>query len=294
MCPICKSKSFSVIGNPRIDDKSKHLIKNDYQVVQCNDCEFYYVDPLIDLSNEEWKILYDNEYFGGYTKWHLNQRARDRFQRFNKLKKFSSHKVEKFLDVGCGEGYMLLEADNKGLEAVGLDITDNRIKEAKVDDITFVNSDLLSADFPSDHFDCIYMDSVMEHVLNPMDHLMELKRILKPGGVAYIGVPNEDCLQNDLRKVVYRLKGRSGLASKIKPFTSPYHVGGFNKESLQYAINESSLSVKELRNFATRAVFLTSKFPSVQFLQNSALTLLYLIAMIIRREYYFEVYVQKV
>jgi SAM-dependent methyltransferase len=294
MCSLCNSTSHSIIGKPQIDDKVKDLIRKDYHIVQCNNCGFYYVDPLIDLSAEEWKILYDKEYFGEYTKWHLKRRERDRVQRINKLRKFTRDKVEKFLDVGCGEGYMLLEAQKKGWKAIGLDITDNRIDEAKTDNITFIRSDLLSAEFPADEFDCIYLDSVVEHVLNPMEHLTELKRILRPGGIAYIGIPNEDCLQNDVRKIFYKLNGRADLASKIKPFSSPYHVGGFNEASLQYAIKNSSLSIKELRNFATRAVFLTSKFPSFQFFENFALSLIYVIAMIIRREYYFEVYVQKV
>jgi len=293
MCPICKSTQHSVIGSPSIDAKAKQVIKKDYKIVQCNNCEFYYVDPLIELNDDEWKILYGDEYFGGYTKWHLKRRARDRNQRIGKLQKFVNHKVENFLDVGCGEGYMLLEAYNKNWQAVGLDITDNRIKEAKIKDIQFVNSNLLSANFPTNHFDCIYLDSVVEHVLDPLDHLLELERILKPGGVAYIGIPNEDCLQNDIRKIVYKLKGKADIASKIKPFSSPYHVSGFNKSSLKYAITKASLSILELRNFANRAVFLSSKFPSAQFLQNIALTFIYFIAMIIRREYYFEVYVQK-
>ena len=52
------------------------------------------------------------------------------------------------------------------------------------------------------------MDSVLEHIINPIEALNELKRILKPGGILFFIVPNEDSLINSFIKIF-------GVSSKI-------------------------------------------------------------------------------
>src|SRR3990172_6502497 len=198
MCRLCKSQSHKLVGVPRLDDKSKKVLTEEYNVVQCNDCQFYYVTPEINLSESDWRYLYNEEYFNEYTVWYKKSRERDRKKRLKKLEQYSENKIENFLDLGCGEGLMLLEALNRGWKVYGVDITDNRVDDAKSKYIVFYKTDLLDAKLPENYFDCVYCDSVLEHILNPMEYLREINRILKPGGVVYIGVPNEDYLLNDV------------------------------------------------------------------------------------------------
>ena len=293
MCPICKSEKYNSVGIPKLDEKSKKIINKEYQVVQCIECKFYYVYPEIELSSVEWKLLYDENYFTEQTDWYKRIRAKHRKQRIEKLNTLCENDVKNFLDIGCGEGYMLLEAVSNGWIAYGVDITDNRIYESNNSKISFVNSDLLSAKFPDDFFDCIYMDSILEHVLNTKEHIHEIKRILKKGGVAYIGVPNEDSLQNDIKKFLNIITGHKKYSPKIKPFLSPYHVSGFNKYSLSSLIKKSDLKIELLRNFSTKSVFRMTTFASKDFLPAIFLTMINLIALLIRREYYLETYVKK-
>jgi ubiquinone/menaquinone biosynthesis C-methylase UbiE len=293
MCPICNSEKYSSFGIPKLDEKSKKIVKKKYQVVQCNECKFYYVYPEIELSSVEWKLLYDENYFTEPTDWYKRKRAKHRKQRIEKLNSLCENDVENFLDIGCGEGYMLLEAVSKGWNTYGVDITDNRISESKNSRISFVNSDLLSAKFPDNFFDCIYMDSILEHVLNPKEHILEIKRILKRGGVAYIGVPNEDSLQYDIKKFLNKITGHKKYSPKIKPFLSPYHVSGFNKYSLSFLIKKSDLKIVLLRNFATKSAFRMTRFTSKDFLPAILLTMINFIAFVIRREYYLEMYIKK-
>ena len=48
----------------------------------------------------------------------------------------------------------------------------------------------------------------------------------------YLGVPNEDSLFNDIRKIAYQISSKN-LTEKIKPFQSPYHINGFTEGSLK-------------------------------------------------------------
>ncbi len=50
--------------------------------------------------------------------------------------------------------------------------------------------DLADAKFPSEYFDYVHVNNVLEHVPNPIELMTECKRILKPDGVFYLSVPN--------------------------------------------------------------------------------------------------------
>lgn len=293
VCPLCQSSSNRRIGIPQIGEKASKIINKQYSVVQCNNCQFYFIVPRLNFSKEEWEYLYNNEYFPKSTKWHTKQRKLDRGKRFDKLKRYSSLSIVNFLDIGCGEGYSLLEAYNRGWESYGIDIFDNRLDEIKNKTNLFVKSDLLDASFPNDFFNIIYLDSVLEHVTNPLEYLIEIKRILKKGGLVYIGVPNEDSLLNEFRKRVFRITKKKDISEKLIPFKTPFHIGGFNSISLDYIVDYIGLNIKEKRNFACRVEFLKYPFLSKNYLMSLLLLPIYLIAIPFKREVYFELYLEK-
>lgn len=292
MCPICKSVQFVSKGLASTSPKASQVINKKYEVVQCLNCHTYYVEPSIILSLSDWQFLYDDEYFTPMSKWYYDNREKDRVERFDKLIHYSGKPKSNFLDVGCGEGYSLLEAEKRGWRAYGIDIADNRIIDAKKDSVKFKVGTLIETNFPDNYFDVIYMDSVLEHVVNPGNYLAEIRRILKIGGVVYLGVPNEDSLLNDIKEIYYRIRGKK-FSSKLKPFESPYHIVGFNKDCLRTAVEQNGFRISELRNFACRTEFLKSKFLTKQFFHSLLLFPIYLFAVPLRKEVYLEVYAQK-
>ena len=293
MCPLCKSSNFNLIGIPEVDAKLKTLVKREFKVVKCNDCSFYFLEPELDLTSEEFKILYNELYFAPMSSLYEIIRQKSIEKRLDKIQTYCEHKIINFLDVGCGEGFTLIEANKKGWSALGVDIFDNRVKEIKKISDKFILGDLISAEFSDNYFDIIYIDSVMEHITNPHEYLSEMKRILKPGGIAYIGVPNEDCFFHYLKKLKIYLSVNKMISSRLKPFRSPYHIGGFNKKSISKAISNSGFELLKLRNFAGRLNFLNPKLFSREFWIAIALLPVNLIAFILRREEYLEAYIRK-
>lgn len=293
MCPICNKSYFVVIGKPLVITKAEKVVKKDYSIVRCKFCGFYYLNPKLELTSNEWQILYDTEYFVPMNKWLERRRKKDLVKRFNKFQQYSKNRINRYLDVGAGEGYGLIEANGRGWKTYGIDITDHRIPEAKTSKIIFKQSDLISAAFPDNYFDCIYVDSVLEHVPNPMELLRELKRILADGGVIYIGVPNENSLFAISLQIAFNLTGRSGESSRLKPFTSPFHIGGFTRNSLRLAIRNNGLSVIKLRNFASKSDIINTKFLSRDFFIAAFYLPISLIAFPLRMEIYFEAYLTK-
>ncbi len=292
MCPLCFSKNFELIGKPEVSNVARQVLKSEYYVAQCIYRNYYFVSPSLKLSPEQWAVLYNEEYFPIMTKRHINSRKKDIVKRLTTISRFLKQNSKKFLDIGCGEGYMLLETIKRGWEVTGIDIVDNRRTEVKISGINFIKSDLLSLKLPSDFYDIIYIDSVLEHVVNPAEYLSEVKRILKPGGIVYIGVPNEDCLFNTFRSLIFKLI-RKNICAKIKPFKQPYHVGGFNNRSLKFAIKQNDFEILIQRNFAGRLRFLNYKFLSGNFFIALSIEPISLLSIPLRREDYLEIYVRK-
>lgn len=293
ICPVCRSHEMKFIGKPFINNIARTLLKEDYLVVRCKKCTTYYVAPEIPFTGEEWKLLYNEGYFALQTQWLIKTRKKELQQRINMLQKSAGKSKINFLDVGCGEGNALILASGKGWNTTGIDITDNRITEAKKEVISFKEGGLLELQLPAESFDIIYMDSVLEHVLNPLDYLNEIKRLLSPGGVVYIGVPNEDSLQNYVKKVIYSLTGKAAIAPQLKPFDTPYHIVGFNKKSLNIAFQKCGFKVLKMRNFGRKCEFLGFPPGAKGFYIGLFLLPFEVLGALLRRDVYYEAILTK-
>ena len=292
-CPICASHNHSSTGRPRFSKAAAEFINEKYLVVRCQDCGFYFVDPTINFSTEVWEKLYGAEYFSELPSWWQKKRSRDRKLRLDLLEELFAGSIQRFLDIGCGEGSVLIDALRRGWEVYGLDIYDNRNDEAKNEKIHFTKSDLFNSSFPDNHFDCIYLDSVLEHVLDPVRLLLEIRRILVDGGCVYIGVPNEDSLYNDFRKIIFTIMGRHDLSTRAKPFISPYHVVGFNKKTLESILDKCGFEALRLRNFSGEYEWRKHKALTRMFFIQLFLLPIHLLAIPLRKRIYLDVVARK-
>lgn len=190
---------------------------------------------------------------------------------------------DKLLDMGCGEGYVLNEASIKGFKPYGVDIADNRTSSNTK--FKFFNGSIFEAKFPDDYFSAIYMDSVLEHIVSPMETLTELRRILKPGGVCLVIVPNEDSLINRFIQLCYSLTFSSSKYGKIKPFITPYHVQGFNPNSLKKALSISGFSEIDIKGFGGDYTFWkVHKFGTVKYFWQLLLYPIGLLSIILKKQ----------
>lgn len=293
-CPICGSDESIELGTPKQPRKNlQKYIRDNYKIISCKACKFYYVYPKIDLTTFELTQFYDTEYFPTLNNWHFKARNRDIKSRLSILKTKNQNKLKNYLDIGCGEGYTLLEATNLGFKTFGIDIADNRIEDAKKLEICFFSGELFEANYPDNYFDIIYMDSVLEHLVNPSLYLKEIKRILRLDGIAYIGVPNEDSLFDKFRSIIFRIKYKGKISAKIKPFLPPFHVSGFNKNSLKLIIEKTGFEIIEMNNFATRFEFRKYSPYSIGFFIHLLTLPIDLLAIIFKMEKYLEVYIKK-
>jgi len=167
-CDICGSKDKRIIGRPKLTVYTPDILKSvTTDVVRCKKCGFYYINPMYYFDEEDIITLYGNQYFQEekLTAWWIRKRSLDGIRRLNKLEYHRENKVLKFLDLGCGEGYMLEEASSRGYEVHGVDFADNLIDRVKDrENISFKKGTLMEIKYPANYFDAIYVDSVLEHV----------------------------------------------------------------------------------------------------------------------------------
>lgn len=293
-CQICNGEVFQPIGRPRISLKIRSFIKHDYQVLQCKQCSLYFVSPPIAFSEDTWQKLYEDEYFSEMTKWWERKRQKDRKERLDKLEKFNKGRIKTFLDIGSGEGYILIESLLRNWETHGIDIADNRIDRARADKISFFMGNIFNAKYPDSYFDCVYMDSVLEHVQEPLTYLNEINRIMKKNGSLYIGVPNENSLFNDTKSLCYSFLNKNKISVRIDPFVPPYHINGFTRKTLTVAAKKSSFNILQLRNFAGHYDLLKYKPFSRPFFIHTALLPIHIVAILLRKQTYLEAFFQKI
>jgi len=106
------------------------------------------------------------------------------------LKSAGSRAKGLILENGCGVGMYVEHLAEAGGNVVGLEYDLERASEAHVNSPHILNAAGEQLPLPPSTFDLILSHEVIEHVQNDRDSIVEMIRILKPGGRAAIFCPN--------------------------------------------------------------------------------------------------------
>ena len=117
------------------------------------------------------------------------------------------------LEVGCGRGATLVELARRGANVVGLDYSEEALAVCKALEsrngiagrATFVKGDARSLPFPGESFDFVFSVGLIEHFLHPDTILAEQHRVLKPGGIIFLQVPQKYSAYTAVKKLLIRM-----------------------------------------------------------------------------------------
>jgi len=150
----------------------------------------------------------------------------------------------RMLDVGCGEGYALAFFKSRGWATKGLDFSSAGVasKNPSCLDV-LVTGDifaLLKAEIEAgETYDVVWLQNVLEHVIDPLDLLSSLRRLVAPSGIAVVTVPN-DC------SITQRAALSSQHIDNAFWVAPPDHLTYFDNDSLANTANQTGWQCLEL------------------------------------------------
>ena len=147
---------------------------------------------------------------------------------------------DKILDVGCGTGSILRTLKSNGyLQLYGLEHSAVAVERLSAVGIHMKNGQLPNIAYDDNCFDVVIASEVLEHVLFHRKFIKEIMRVLRPGGVALIYVPN--CCMG--------------------PIDEPSHVRMYSGKSLDKLLKKycNVISITETSERYFEATFLCAK-----------------------------------
>jgi len=172
----------------------------------------------------------------------------------------------KILDVGCGLGFLLSAIEDRW-DKHGVEISEYAQAYAKQYGRVLIGT-LQGANYDSNSFDVIVLYHVIEHVVDPILLLTEIKRVLKPNGILILGTPDFKCatakrfgenfrlLKDETHVSLFGLfdmyKLLQDLMFEIEDVAFPfYSTEHFNMKNLKRLFDTSKTSPAALGNIAT-------------------------------------------
>lgn len=97
--------------------------------------------------------------------------------------------LEKILDIGCGDGSFGSQLSG---EIWGIEINNVVANEASKKLYKVIVGDALKVidDTPDYYFDCIFLNDILEHLINPEELLLKIKKKLNNSGIVVFSIPN--------------------------------------------------------------------------------------------------------
>lgn len=148
-----------------------------------------YVDPFPERAALVRR--YGPDYYAAWISRQRLRRARMWAERLNLLEGLAVR--GRLLDVGCGDGAFLMQAQRRGWEVAGTEISPWAAAHAAATlGCKVFCGELRDAAYPEAHFDAVTLWHVLEHVTAPRSLLEEVRRVLAPNGVLLLAVPNRN------------------------------------------------------------------------------------------------------
>ncbi len=173
---------------------------------------------------------------------------------YRKLRRFEVNRYELayqfapsgefLLDIGCGNGEVLLRLKNKYKQLWGVDILEPKIVQTG-DDIPQIHICVADVNeplvFTSGSFDTITIISVLEHIFDPYSLIRECHRLLRQGGTLIVQVPN-------IAWLPYRLQlffGKLPVTSTNEGWDGG-HLHYFTRDSLKKLFRSEGFKVMKI------------------------------------------------
>lgn len=214
-----------------------------FDIYRCSECEhsFLYTSPVATFKDQIYTDYYPRASFdlekfkpktfpGGFASW-LNGDACSACR-------WVPPDV-RVLDIGCGFCETLAYYQARGCEVNGVEVDENVKSVAERYDFDVHIGPFDPDCYPSEYFDYVTMQQVIEHVENPLETLQGVAKILRPGGHAVLTTPNAQGW------------GTRVFGSKWINWHAPYHRHFFSRQSMGRATQNAGMVVESAQTITS-------------------------------------------
>lgn len=234
-CPVCSGNDFQITYAEvtGVDGKL-------YDFVVCAACGFGAISPLPSArgladfysaghTSRTRTNIYDHENTEDFIKTNKSV-IEDNLTLLSLIDPYRAPAQTRLLDVGCGHGFMCYAAKLRGLDALGVDFD----MDAKRVGASHLGVEIITGSIADVHrcdFDIVTEVMTLEHVREPREHVAEVYKRLRDGGLYAGSVPNAT-------GVFARLQGR-----RWYHLIPPEHLNYFGEKTLARFLRNAGFEV---------------------------------------------------
>jgi methionine biosynthesis protein MetW len=114
--------------------------------------------------------------------------------------------VKCVLEVGCGNGnFSKLISEKYSAKCWGIEFNNKAAEEAVKVMHKVINADIINSlnEIPDSYFDCIILNDIIEHLVDPYSILKNLKSKLTSSGILVLSIPNVRYWRNVMRLTLF-------------------------------------------------------------------------------------------
>ena len=241
-CTNCESTNFNLLfsGRDRL-----HSQDGEFSLIKCQDCGLVHLTP--QPGRKEIQQYYPEDYISfpkaieDETSWFRRLDRRYGLHRRCREVILRAGSPGRLLDVGCATGIFLNGMKQRGWEVYGVEPSHYAAEYGrKRFKLNIFEGYLNEINFQEEFFNVVTLWDVLEHVPDPHNLLSEIARILKPGGLLVISLPNPCSWETGIFKEYWA------------GWDIPRHFHIFPVATLRQLVNKTGLGLNEVKSFTGR------------------------------------------
>ena len=247
-CAICEKNNYEILYPENFDIKkinsrtfsARRLPDRvHYRMVECKNCGLVYSNPI--LEYDKIAKLYSKS-FTSYNE-HLKNLQTTYGYYLKQVEKLrvTSYELKntnkpRLLEIGCGNGFFLEEADRQGYDVYGVEPGKPSVDKARPDIRKKIKVAIFKpGQFKRNFFDVICCFQTFDHIPNPNAILKECYKILKKGGLMLFFNHDIGAWQNK-------------LMGEKSPIIDIEHTYLFDKKTMQKIFEKHKFKVLEVKS----------------------------------------------
>ncbi len=202
----------------------------EFDVIDCESCQFNHIVPIPTV--QELETVYREDYYSREWPDYIDRHREDldwwnlRYdEQYILFEELLAQEQGRILDVGSGPGFFLLKGKQRGWDTVGVEPSVQALTHSRGLGLEIIEG-FLDEEIATQLgcFDVVYMNEVLEHIPDPGRMLNLAQRLLRPGGILCVIVPND---YNPLQEAL-----RSACGYPPWWLAPPHHINYFNFTTL--------------------------------------------------------------